>query len=165
MERGGVHTVDSRRWLLHHVHHDRVIGRNDWSPGAAWRRLVDVEQVGLEDAAADRGLVVGLLRLGLDGCLHPALGDVRGHPALGDVRIIYQMMNNLLVHHFYFIWLYCFKHQLYISLNCHKYMEKRSTNQNIRTKNQEYYDNNKNKLLDQSKQHYYNNRAEILKYS
>ena len=34
--------------------------------------------VGLEDAAADLGLVVGLLRLGLDSCLHPALGDVRG---------------------------------------------------------------------------------------
>ena len=30
-------------------------------------------------------------------------------------------------------------------------MEKRSTNQNIRTKNKEYYDNNKNKLLEQSK--------------
>ena len=47
-ERGGVHTVDSRRWLRHHVHHDRVIGRNDWSPEAAPRRLVDVEQVGLD---------------------------------------------------------------------------------------------------------------------
>ena len=42
-------------------------------------------------------------------------------------------------------------------------MEKRSTYQNIRTKNKEYYDNNKNKL-EQSKQHYYNNRSEILKY-
>ena len=37
--------------------------------------------IGLKDAAADRGLVVGLLRLGLDGCLHPALGDVRGDGA------------------------------------------------------------------------------------
>ena len=46
-------------------------------------------------------------------------------------------------------------------------MEKRSTNQNIRTKNylKEYNNNNKNKLLDQSKQHHYNNRAEILKYT
>ncbi len=37
--------------------------------------------VGLEDAAAERGLVVGLLRLGLDGRLHPALGDVGGDGA------------------------------------------------------------------------------------
>ena len=44
-------------------------------------------------------------------------------------------------------------------------MEKRRPNQNIRTKNKEYYDNNKNKLLEQSKQHYYNNRSEILKYT
>ena len=44
-------------------------------------------------------------------------------------------------------------------------MEKRSTYQNIRTKNKEYYDNNKNKLLEKSKQHYYNNRSEILKYT
>ena len=42
-------------------------------------------------------------------------------------------------------------------------MEKRSTNQNIRTKNKEYDDDNKNKLLEQSKQHYQNNRSEILK--
>jgi hypothetical protein len=37
--------------------------------------------VGLEDAAAERCLVVGLLRLGLDGRLHPALGEVRGDGA------------------------------------------------------------------------------------
>jgi hypothetical protein len=36
---------------------------------------------GLEDAAAEQCLVVGLLRLGLDGRLHPALGDVRGDGA------------------------------------------------------------------------------------
>ena len=47
-ERGGVHTVDSRRWQLHHAHHDWVIGRNDWSPGFALQRLVDVEQGGLD---------------------------------------------------------------------------------------------------------------------
>jgi hypothetical protein len=43
--------------------------------------------VGLEDAAAERCLVVGLLRLGLDCRLHPALGDVRGDgagPAYGS---------------------------------------------------------------------------------
>ena len=44
-------------------------------------------------------------------------------------------------------------------------MEKRSTNQNVRTKNKENYDNNNNKILDQSKYNYYNNRAVILKYT
>ncbi len=37
--------------------------------------------VGLEDAAAELCFVVGLFRLGLDGRLHPALGDVRGDGA------------------------------------------------------------------------------------
>jgi hypothetical protein len=47
------------------------------------RRLHLRVHVGLEDAAAERCLVVGLLRLGLDGSLHPALGDVRGDGAQG----------------------------------------------------------------------------------
>ncbi len=37
--------------------------------------------VGLEEAATKRCLVVGLLRLGLGGSLHQALGDVRGDGA------------------------------------------------------------------------------------
>ncbi len=44
--------------------------------------------VGLEDAAAEQCLVVGLPRLGLDSRLHPALGDVGGDgaaPAHGPV--------------------------------------------------------------------------------
>ncbi len=46
--------------------------------------------VGLEDAAAERCLVAGLPRIGLDSRLHPALGDVGGDgaaPAHGFVGV------------------------------------------------------------------------------
>jgi hypothetical protein len=42
------------------------------------RKLYRRLHVGLDAAAAERCLVVSLLRLGLDGRLHLALGDVRG---------------------------------------------------------------------------------------
>ena len=45
---GGVHTVDRRTRKRHHSLHDRVLGRNNWSPRRIPRRRVYVEQVFLD---------------------------------------------------------------------------------------------------------------------
>ena len=64
-----------------------------------------------------------------------------------------QMMNNLFTPLLNcYLRLYCFKHQLYISLNCNKYMTKRNTDQNIETKHKEYYNIIKKKWWDETKQ-------------
>jgi hypothetical protein len=52
----------------------------------------------------------------------------------------------------------------YRSLNGHKYVLKRTKDENIKIKNREYYNNNKDKLIIQNKQSYYNNREERLQY-
>ena len=96
-ERGWMHTVDSRRWQLHHAHHDWVIGRNNWSPGVALRRLVDVEQGGLD--VVHHGIIALLEKLHCECLRRVAMLlcrlVLRLLQLLQDIKVAFQSCNLL----------------------------------------------------------------------